>query len=267
MKRFSTLYNALDTTTSTNEKVAAMVTYFSEAPPADAAWMLFFLTGRRFKRFISSRLMWAWFQRHTGMADWLFSDSYEAVGDTAETISLLMDNYKDPEQLKNRNAHHEITLSQWIETLQGLKDKPVEEQQQTVLNWWQTLERNEIFLVNKLLSGSFRVGVAQTLVVRAIAQVANLPAPTIEHRLMGNWEPTAEFFEHLVSPEGAAEDISRPYPFYLAYPLDQEPAELGAVEDWLVEWKWDGIRAQLIKRNDEFYLWSRGEELVTHIFK
>lgn len=267
MKQFAALYEALDSTTSTNEKVAAMVDYFSTAPASDAAWAVFFLTGRRFKRFISSRLLVEWFLQISGMPSWLYQESHEAVGDTAETISLLLDTPESGEtEVTYADASQEASLSDWIETrILPLQSQSDPEQRDAIAAWWKRLSRAEIFILNKLLSGAFRVGVSQTLVVRAVAQLAEQPASVISHRLMGNWEPTALFFEQLVAHDHTGDD-SRPYPFFLAYQLDQAVETLGNLDQWQVEWKWDGIRAQLLKRSGDIYLWSRGEDLITERF-
>lgn len=261
MKRFAALYEALDGTTSTNAKVAALVAYFASAPAADAAWALYFLTGRRFKRFLSTALLREWTLGLTGLPSWLFEDAYATVGDLAETIALLLDH---PSHTPSTEV---LPLSRWIEErllpLRGLDDM---EQRQAVCRWWQALDRRQLFLLNKLLTGAFRVGVSETLVVRAVAQMAGLPPATVAHRLMGEWTPSAAFFQELTAQEAMDDDRSRPYPFCLAYQLDQDVAQLGNRDDWLAEWKWDGIRAQLIRRGDAVYLWSRGEELVTDRF-
>jgi DNA ligase 1 len=261
MKRFAALYEALDGTTSTNAKVAALVAYFASAPAADAAWALYFLTGRRFKRFLSTALLCEWTLGLTGLPSWLFEDAYATVGDLAETIALLLDHPS------HTPSTEELPLSRWIEErllpLRGLDDM---EQRQAVCRWWQALARRQLFLLNKLLTGAFRVGVSETLVVRAVAQMAGLPPATVAHRLMGEWTPSAAFFQELTAQEAMDDDRSRPYPFCLAYQLDQDVAQLGNRDDWLAEWKWDGIRAQLIRRGDAVYLWSRGEELVTDRF-
>jgi DNA ligase 1 len=261
MKRFATLYDALDATTSTNAKVAALVDYFASVPAADATWALYFLTGRRFKRFISTALLRDWTLGLTGLPAWLFEDAYATVGDLAETIALLL------EQPSPTPSVEELPLSRWIEErLLPLRSLDNAEQRQAICRWWQELDRRELFLLNKLLTGSFRVGVSATLVVRAVAQMAGLPPATVTHRLMGEWTPSAAFFQQLTAQEAMDGDRSRPYPFCLAYQLDQGVAALGDRDDWLVEWKWDGIRAQLIKRDEAVYLWSRGEELVTDRF-
>jgi DNA ligase-1 len=160
-----------------------------------------------------------------------------------------------------------VPLAEWIEArILPLRELDDEEKRVRVITWWSRLPRVELFLLNKLLTGEFRVGVSHTLVVRAVAQVAQLPAATIEHRLMGSWEPSAEAFTRLIAPEDPDGDPSRPYPFCLASPLDDPAAVLGARDEWLAEWKWDGIRAQLIHRAGEIFLWSRGEELITTRF-
>ena len=265
MKRFAALYEALDRTTSTNEKVAALVSYFSSAPPEDAAWAVWFLTGRRLKRFLPGRLLAGWAMEEAGVPDWLFEESYASVGDLAETISLVLDAVAVD---GDAEPAPEIPLSRWMtERLLPLRGRPPEEQRPAVTGWWRGLPRWETFVLNKLLTGELRVGVSQTLVERALAQIAGVPQPTLAHRLMGAWEPTASFFESLFSP-GAEEEVdtSRPYPFYLASPLEQAVETLGDPAEWWPEWKWDGIRSQLIRRGGAVHLWSRGEELITDRF-
>ncbi|HEX6900348.1 MAG TPA: ATP-dependent DNA ligase [Thermoanaerobaculia bacterium] len=261
MRRFAQLYEALDRTTSTNEKVAALVAYLSSAPPEDAAWAVWFLTGRRLKRFLPSRLLAGWAMAEAGIPDWLFEESYASVGDLAETISLVLDGRGE------EASAPELPLSRWMsERLLPVRGLPEEEQRREVTGWWRGLPRWETFVLNKLLTGELRVGVSQTLVERALARIAGVPQPTIAHRLMGAWEPTASFYEGLFSPGVEEEDSSRPYPFYLASPLEQPVEELGTREEWLVEWKWDGIRSQLLRRGGDVHLWSRGEELITERF-
>ena len=261
MRHFPQLYEALDRTTSTNEKVAALVAYFSSAPPEDAAWAVWFLTGRRLKRFLPSRLLAGWAMAEAGIPDWLFEESYGSVGDLAETISLVLDGRGE------QATAPELPLSRWMsERLLPVRGMPEEEQRREVTGWWRGLPRWETFVLNKLLTGELRVGVSQTLVERALARIAGVPQPTIAHRLMGTWEPTGSFYEGLFSPGAGEEDGSRPYPFYLASPLEQTVEDLGERHDWLVEWKWDGIRSQLIRRGGDVHLWSRGEELITERF-
>ena len=288
MKRFADLYDEIDRTTSTNAKVAALVTYLREAPPADAAWALFFLTGRRLKRHIPTRLMHTWTLELTGLPEWLVEESYAAAGDFAETIALLLEGRVEPFDPESRAGDSVssaparlpfdqpppietcvdgVTLAEWIENrILPLRDMDDDERRARVLAWWTRLERRELFLLNKLLTGEFRVGVSHTLVVRAVAQFASLPTAVVEHRLMGNWEPSADAFAVLVGPENPTDDPSRPYPFCLATPFEGDIAALGGRGEWLAEWKWDGIRAQLIHRGRQVFLWSRGEELITDRF-
>jgi len=267
MKRFATLYETLDRTTSTNEKVAALAGYFAVAPPEDAAWAVWFLTGRRLKRLLGARLLAGWAMEESGVPDWLFEECYAGVGDLAETVALLLDDGSGGPGA----GTSEIPLSAWVEDrILLLRKLAPEEQRTAVVGWWRELGRWETFVLNKLLTGALRVGVSQTLVERALARVAGVPPAVLSHRLMGDWEPTPTFFRSLALPEGAegAEetDSSRPYPFSLASPLDQPLEALGDPAAWQLEWKWDGIRAQLLRRAGAVHLWSRGEELITERF-
>jgi DNA ligase-1 len=261
MKRFAQLYEALDLTTSTNAKVDALVQYFETAPAADAAWVVFFLSGNRFKRPVSTTLLRQWTYEITNTPEWLFEMSYSHVGDLAETISLFLD--AEFPQVDDE----ELPLHEWVEErLLTLRDLDEDEQRERITGWWKRLPRGQVMLLNKLFTGGMRVGVSKRLVVRALSKVAGLPRPVISHRMMGNWEPTAEFFEQLLAEETTDADTSRPYPYFLASPLEKEPEELGDADDWMVEWKWDGIRSQLIKRAGDVFLWSRGQELITKRF-
>ena len=265
MKSFAALYETLDQTTSTNAKVAAMVSYLQAADPADAAWAVYFLSGKRIKRLLGSSVLKQWLKEEVSLPEWLVDDCRASVGDMAETIALLV----EPTELgsiKNR------PLTDWIEqSILPLRKLEADEQRTMVTQWWRALDTAECFIVNKLITGSFRVGVSKLLVARALAQVADLPREVILHRLMGAWEPTAEAYAALLDPDTRTENNSQPYPFFLASPIEQAPIEsvpndLGAPADWQAEWKWDGIRAQLIKREGEIFIWSRGEDLITHQF-
>ncbi len=263
MRRFASLYDALDATTSTNAKVAAMQAYFAEAPPADAAWTLFFLTGRRLKRLVAPRLLAAWGCAHAQVPDWLASECFALAGDLAETIALLIDTQRGG----RRAASEPPGLADLIErTLLPLRQAAEEEKHRAVVALFEALDRRELYLLAKLLTGELRVGVSATLAVRALAQDSGLPPATVAHRLMGAWEPSAQSFAALVRPGASDADVSRPYPFFLASPLEEAPEALGDRAEWLAEWKWDGIRAQIVRRSGGAYLWSRGEELITGRF-
>ncbi|HVK10044.1 MAG TPA: ATP-dependent DNA ligase [Gemmataceae bacterium] len=255
MKAFADLYTALDETTKTTDKVAAMARYFTTASPADAAWAVYFLSGRKPRQAVPSKRLRLWARELAGVPEWLFDESYHHVGDVAETIALL---------LPPAAAASDRPLADWVENhllpLRGMDEEP---QKADVLAAWQALGARQRFVWNKLITGEFRVGVSQLLVVRALAQVSGLPADTVAHRLTGAWEPTPDFYLGLVAPQAGAEDVSRPYPFFLAHPLEGGPHDLGPVADWQAEWKWDGIRAQVVRRGGQSFVWSRGEELVT----
>jgi DNA ligase-1 len=261
VKRFSALYEALDRTTSTNAKVAALVEYFRTAPRPDAAWAVFFLTGRRLKRVVPSAGLREWAQEVTGIPDWLLGECYSAAGDFGELVALALD------AVPPGPAEPDLSLATWVEErLLPLQAADIEAQRAMVIAWWLGLPRAERFLLNKLLTGEFRVGVSHTLVVRALATAAGSEPTIIAARLMGDWTPTAEWFSRVMAAERTEGDASQPYPFYLASPLEGDVAALGDRSDWIVEWKWDGIRAQLIRRAGATWLWSRGEELITQRF-
>jgi DNA ligase 1 len=258
MKEFARLYAALDETTATNEKIAALVEYFRSAPAADAAWAVHFLSGRRPKRLISSRNLRSWAAEAAAVPGWLFEESYHQVGDLAETITLL---------LPPAGESSELPLSHWIEQrLLRLRGEDEDVQREVMLQAWRELDRRQSLVWNKLMTGSFRVGAAQRLVIRSLAEISGVDEGVIAHRLMGSWEPTPEFFQRLLAPDTRDADVSRPYPFFLAHPLEDQPQALGDIAEWLLEWKWDGIRAQLIRRGGRIFLWSRGEELLAGRF-
>jgi len=258
VRAFARLYRALDETTKTNEKVEALRKYLEAAPPEDAAWAVTFLIGRRPKRLIGSRELAAWAMEEAGVPDWMFGECYHAVGDFAETMALL---------LPLAGSSTTLALHYWVEErLLALRHADDNTRRESMIATWREMDELERFAWNKLITGEFRVGVSQSLVVRAIAEVSGIEAKTISHRLMGEWQPTADFWGQLLVRDTRDADISRPYPFCLAYPLEGAVEELGDRAEWQVEWKWDGIRAQLIRRERLTFLWSRGEELITDRF-
>ena len=261
MREFAELYDEIDTTTSTNLKVAAMVRYLRAAPPADAAWAAYILSGRRLKRFIGPALLSRWLIEASGMPEWLVSESYSAVGDMAETIALLISSETAA------GAATDVPLADWIDgRLLPLREADEPEQREAIVTWWRTLPYRECFLLNKLLTGELRVGVSELLVTRALAEVLDISRADVARRMMGEWRPSAAFWEGLASGEAPASDPSAPYPFYLASPLEEDVATLGAPAAWQIEWKWDGIRGQLIRRQGRCFIWSRGEDIVTERF-
>ena len=257
MKRFTQLFSKLDQTNKTRDKIAFLKGYFDEAPDTDKLWTLALFTHKRPKRTISTAQLRDWCQEIAGIPPWLFQESYQTVGDLAETIALL---------LPNPIAESNQTLSYWIAYLAELKPLSEEEKKNRILSAWKMLSKEERFVFNKLITGSFRIGVSQNLVTQAVASVVGKETSEISHRIMGNWDPLSTTFERLILTDNQQDDLSRPYPFCLAHSLDALPESLGNPNEWLIEWKWDGIRGQLIKRQGEIYLWSRGEELISDKF-
>lgn len=260
MKLFTELYVELDQTNKTNEKVEAMRFYFEHAEPHDAAWALYFLSGRKPRQIVPSRFLREWSIEASGIPEWLYYESRDTVGDGAETSALLL-----PGNASIDNTPLHTLVEDQLLPLRGLDEAT---QKEAVTSAWSRMNYSQRLVYNKLISGAFRVGVSQLLVIRALSQFSELPTDVIAHRLMGNWEPSEEFFTKLVSHELVPDEteIARPYPFHLAHQLDFIPDELGKVSDWQAEWKWDGIRAQVIKRAGEVFIWSRGEDLMTERF-
>ncbi|MFL9809669.1 MAG: ATP-dependent DNA ligase [Pseudomonas sp.] len=269
MKAFATLYSRLDATTSSNAKLAAMRDYFREADPADAAWAVYFLAGGRPRQVVPTRVLRETAMQAAGLPEWLFEESYQAVGDMAETISLLM-----PE------AEHssEDGLAVWMQDrLLPLRGLPPEELAERLPALWAQLDRLSLMVCIKLITGAFRVGVSKLLVTRALASLADLDPKRVAQRLVGytdlSHRPSAEGYRALIAEESEHEHAQRggqPYPFFLAHalqaPVDTFDTLLGAPDNWFIEWKWDGIRAQLVKRDGQIWVWSRGEELVSERF-
>ncbi|MBV9507912.1 MAG: ATP-dependent DNA ligase [Acidobacteriia bacterium] len=262
MKAFAELYAALDETTKTNAKIAALRAYLEKAQPEDAVWAVHFLIGRRPKRLLESRKLAQWAIEEAAVPDWLFGDCYHAVGDFAETIALL---------LPPAGTSSELPLHYWVqERLLPLREADDDTRRAWLIEAWRSMDERQRFAWNKLITGEFRVGVSQSLVVRAIAEVSGASPEAVAHQLMGEWQPTPSFWRQLAAAPGSAAEsdggLGRPYPFCLAYPLDGEVENLGDIQEWQMEWKWDGIRAQLIRRGGRTFIWSRGEELMTGRF-
>lgn len=269
MKAFAELYSLLDATTSSNAKLAAMQQYFAKAAPEDAAWAVYFLSGGRPRQLVPTRMLREQAMLLSGLPEWLFEESYQAVGDLAETLSLL---------LPQAEHSSEEGLATWMEDkLLPLRGLPPEELLERLPAFWSQLDRQSLMVCLKLITGSFRVGVSKLLVTRALAALANIDSKRVAQRLVGytdlSHRPSAQGYLKLVAEESEDEHAQRggqPYPFFLAHalqqPVDQFESLLGPAENWQVEWKWDGIRAQVVKREGRLWIWSRGEELVTDRF-
>ncbi|MEN5057467.1 ATP-dependent DNA ligase [Sphingobacterium kitahiroshimense] len=257
MRKFSRLISRLEQSNKTNDKLAALVDYFSEAEDADKIWVIALFTGKKPKRTISTNLLKEWITEITGLPIWLFVESYHNVGDLSETIALL---------LPPSTSTSDIPLHQWILALKNLSDSRNEDKKEFVFNAWEKLSTQERFVFNKLISGNFRIGISSKNLIHALAKLSGLDTNHITHSIMGKWDPEKISFVDLIGGLHVNTDSSWPYPFCLAYPIDVPVHELGSVDNWQAEWKWDGIRGQIIKRNDELFIWSRGEELVTDQF-
>ena len=271
MRAFTTLFQELDGTTRTGAKLAALERYFRSAPPEDAAWALALLLGKRRRRLITGRRLREICLEGSDLPDWLFEACHSQVGDSAETVALLWGQVgpaASPRGSEGPSSFLEIPLHAWMEQrLPQLAALEGQNQAEAVRACWATLPPEQLLLVNKLLSGGFRVGVSTGLVTRAVARSAGLEEAVLAHRLMGGFEPSAAAFSQLLAPGDHQESLAaRPYPFFLASPLDPELLRSTEPQQWQLEWKWDGIRGQLIHRSSGCSLWSRGEELINDAF-
>ncbi len=254
MKDFALLFERLDQTTKTNERIQALVDYFTDADEGDLIWAIALLAGKRPKRRVNSTRMKEWIAELAGIPTWLFEESYQVVGDMAETISLLI-----PEV----DSTSEKSLTDWMNEIISLGEKEEEEKKEYLIAKWQELNQRERFVFNKLIGGSFRIGVSQKTMVKALSKFTGKAENELAHKLMGNWSPETHTYKSLIVDSDGSEDLSRPYPFYLAHPLDDTLDFNANPNEWIAERKWDGIRGQLIKRQGEIFIWTRGEELVT----
>ena len=269
MRDFARLYNELDATTATLGKLDALKRYFSHVEPANAAWAVYFLAGGKPRQTISTKFLRQFSTEMSGIPEWLFDECYQAVGDLAETIAHI---------LPPPSHETSIPLATWMEErIIPLRNETLEKTREALFSYWNELETQQRFVLIKLISGAFRVGVSKLLVVRALSELAGLDAKIIAQRMMG-WtdsalQPSAERYSLLVAAQSEFEHGNKdgqPYPFFLAHPLQinpqADPQVLGDIRQWQIEWKYDGIRAQLVQRNGQSWLWSRGEDLITDRF-
>ena len=263
MNRFAALYAELDASTATLDKLAALRRYFADAAPDDAAWAAYFLAGGKPRQVLPTATLRTLACEVAGIDDWLFEECYQAVGDLAETVAHM---------LPPPRHESDLGLAAWVARLQALRGAEPEAQAEALRAMWDELDTPGRFLLGKLIGGGFRVGVSRLLVQRALAELAGLDAKLVAQRMMGYTDakraPTAAAYAALTAPagEGGARG-GEPYPFFLAHAVEVGveafDARLGPPTDWLAEWKYDGIRAQLVRRGGGVWLWSRGEELVT----
>ena len=257
MKKFSELFTELDQTTKTNAKIEALADYFAVSPADDALWAVALLTGKKPKRTVKTSELKLWSMQLSGISEWMFEESYHVVGDLAETITLL---------LPASETQTDFSLSGMMALLKTLDKKTEEQRKNIIQEIWMQLSTAERFVFNKLITGGFRVGVSQQLVIKALAKTYKLVESNVAHRLMGGWVPETSTLENLLFDTDIEEDLSKPYPFYLAYQLDVPMETLGNISEWQIEYKYDGIRGQIIVRRGELFVWSRGEELMTDKF-
>lgn len=254
MKNFAQLIKALDSSNKTSVKVDALTEYFRRASPEDKVWTIAILSHRRPPRPVNTTLLRLWANELANIPLWLFEESYHIVGDLAETIALIIPTTKE---------HSDKSLTEFLQEMVALKKKTDDEKREYLRTNWLALNYYERFVFTKLITGSFRIGVSQKLMTRALSKAEGVDEDLLAYKLMGDWNPDKISFQELILDEKSGDYLSKPFPFYLAYPIEGEVSALGNPEDWSIEHKWDGIRSQTIIRENEMYVWSRGEELVT----
>lgn len=254
MSGFASLIKTLDSTNKTTLKVAALAAYFKKANDRDKVWTIAILSHRRPPRPVNTTLLREWASDLAKIPLWLFEESYHIVGDLAETIALV---------IPTTPSTTTKTLTQFLEEMIALKKKSDEDKKAYLLKNWKLLDYYERFVFTKLITGGFRIGVSQKLMTRALSKATEIDEDILAYKLMGNWDPNTITFQELILEENKSDYLSKPYPFYLAYAIEGEVNELGDIQEWSAEHKWDGIRSQVILRNNEIFVWSRGEELVT----
>lgn len=265
MNHFTKLFHSIDSSTKTNDKVAALVEYFKQASDADKVWAIALLIGNKPKRPIKTTDLRLWAAEIANLPLWLIEESYYVVGDLAETLSHITGHYADVQSITEKAA--EKHLHEVVDQLKRLQNASLEEKKETIVNFWQKGSKGENFVFNKLITGNFRMGLSKQSVIKALSIYLEKDEKEVAHRLMGKWDPEKETMESLFSDSALTSKDYLPYPFFLAYPLEEEPSGfLGAIEDWFLEKKYDGIRGQIIVRNNQVFTWSRGEELMTDKF-
>lgn len=254
MKNFANLIKTLDSSNKTTVKVEALTEYFKKASSSDKVWTIAILSHRRPPRPVNTTLLRLWANELANIPMWLFEESYHIVGDLAETIALIIPTTKE---------HSDKSLTEYLQEIISLKKKPDEDKKTYLQENWLALNYYERFVFTKLITGSFRIGVSQKLMTRALSKAENVDEDILAYKLMGNWDPNRISFQELILDEKNSDYLSKPYPFYLAYPIEGDVSDLGDVSEWAIEHKWDGIRSQAIIRENRIFVWSRGEELVT----
>jgi len=257
MKAFAALFTEIEQTTKTNNKVDALVHYFENAPEQDALWCISILIGKTLKRHIKTTDLKKWAADLSELPFWLFEESYHIAGDLAETITLIL-----PEPATEKD----YSLTETIAFLQLTASYSDDQKKEAIVERWMHMQYTERFVLNKLITGNFRMGVSKQLIIKALAIHFKLDESLIAHRLMGKWNPSDISLHNLLFDESQSDRTYQPYPFFLAYQLETSPEELGPISDWQIEKKLDGIRGQIIVRDKTLFVWSRGEELMTDKF-
>lgn len=258
MIRFTKLVQDLDQTTSNNRKVEILTQYFLQ-PEGDKSklWAIALFTGKRPSRIVNTSLIRSWCAEVANIPLWLFEQNYHIIGDLAETISLV---------LPLHASRLETKLDEMIDQMQSTKNLSEPLKKDFIISMWKSMDKDQVWVFNKLITGGFRLGVSKNLIIQALSNSVGTDVNHIAYLLMGKWTPETISWSYFTDDTEAKSDLSKPFPFYLAHALPPKELENIHPDEWAAEWKWDGIRCQLIHRKGSCFLWSRGEELMTDKF-
>jgi DNA ligase-1 len=257
MQRFAELWESLARRAGEAQKIDALAAYFAAAPAADAGWALFILGGGRLPVRIGQELLRCWGAAAANLPGWLFEESLAQVGELGEALALLI----SPALGEDTRPLHE-----WLARLQALDALPAAQQAARVQGWWRALTVPEATVLNRLLLGRPRPRLSRTLLARALSQAFDLPAPVLELRLQRLWPPEPAHLPALLAREAADERAALPYPSVDAQPWPGTAEALGPATDWLLEWHWEGVRAQLMHRRGQCWLWSAQRTLLNESY-
>ncbi len=258
MRRFAELIDRLIYTPGRNAKLRLIGDYLRATPDPDRGWALAALTGEIDLPAVKSAAIRAMMEERSDPA--LFRMSRDFVGDTAETVALL---WPDPAD----DIGATPTISAIIARLAVLKRGEGPAVLAALLD---TMDAEARYALIKLASGGLRVGVSGRLARTAVANAFAVDVETIEEVWHGLAPPYAELFAWAEGrgPLPCIDNQPVFRPFMLAHPLEEPGAPERAVDlaDYAAEWKWDGIRVQLVHAGGETRLYSRGGDDITAAF-
>jgi len=272
MKAFADLWATLEGQLSEARSAQILARYLQQTSAEDAAWAIYLLCGKKPKKLLSARELVEYFLQTSGTPGWLFWESDDVVGDVNETIALLNDTFMDEtasQQNRNENSHpQQNSLAFWMENQLNTLAEVAQSQRPAFLgNCWQKLGYREAFIINRILTGTWKSNLPLKTIAQALSIVSGQEPMTLMHRLKADWLPNKVFYAKLIAEDQPTFQTEQKFSFGEFKPLEESSIEsLGAVEDWWLAWQWEGLRVQCIRRADDCFLWSQNGELVTDRF-